>query len=257
MNYPYLRQGDHLPAVGVLQRLLIRTGSRLRADGIFGPKTKAAVQDFQRARRLKPDGIVGVQTWPRVSAASDLQIIDCIDIFDPSLLRLEARDIRRVGGNPVVIGGMCNGVQQAVSEIRLAGRSVFLLRFHGHGARGVASISSGHGELDPDLEHRSDIALENLAQIRPVISQLFSIFGAYGCVQFMHCETGGGRSGRRLLDQIARMLGVPVSAGVRTQYGGGLRTFRFEGPTHTATPRGESLSGWCRSLPDFAGFSPA
>lgn len=257
MNYTYLRQGDRLPAVGVLQKLLIRTGARLRADGIFGPRTKAAVEAFQRARGLKKDGIVGKKTWPRISANTNLQIVDCIDVFDPALLTMETRDIRSVGGNPIVIGGMSNGVEQAVNDIRAASRSVFLLRFHGHGARGVASISSGHGDLDPNLRHRSDIALANLAQIRPVISRLFSIFSAYGCVQFMHCETGGGSSGRQLLAQIARLLGVPVSAGVLTQYGGGLRTFRFEGPTHTALPGGGTLANWCRGLPNFAGFTPA
>jgi hypothetical protein len=257
MSYTLLRQGDNLPTVGVLQKLLNRAGASLTADGAFGPLTKAAVQNFQRPRGLSADGVVGENTWPRVSANANLPIIDCIDVFDPSLSRLEERDIRRVGGNPIVIGGMCNGVEHAVTDILRHGRNVFLLRFHGHGARGVAGISTGHGDLDPNMIHRADIALQNLAELRPVLSRLRSVFGPYGCVQFMHCETGGGPNGRQMLRRIADLLGVPVSAGVNTQFGGGTKTFRFEGPTHTAVPGGGALSTWCRALPDFPGFTPA
>src|SRR3546814_7132187 len=74
--------------------------------------------DFQRPRRLAVDGAVGVNTWPRVSVGSDkLAVIDCIDVFDESLYEMEANDIRRAGGDPMLIGGMCNGVEQIVSDI--------------------------------------------------------------------------------------------------------------------------------------------
>jgi peptidoglycan hydrolase-like protein with peptidoglycan-binding domain len=32
-------------------------------DGKMGPKTRKAVEDFQRAKGLKPDGKVGPKTW--------------------------------------------------------------------------------------------------------------------------------------------------------------------------------------------------
>lgn len=256
-NYTLLRQGDKLPSVGVLQKLLNRGGAGLRADGDFGSRTKTAVQNFQRPRGLSPDGAVGQATWPRLSAGANLQIVDCIDIFDPSLSRLEERDIRRAGGSPIVLGGMSNGVEQAINTIVARSRDVFLLRFHGHGAKGDAGISTGRGDLDPNLEHRADIAIENFTQVRHIVGRLRRIFGPYGCIQFMHCETGGGRQGRRLLDLLANEVGVPVSAGINTQFGGGLATFRFEGPTYTAVPGGGALRSWCESRPDFPMMSVA
>lgn len=36
----------------------------IAADGIFGPRTEAAVRLFQRDNRLTVDGIVGPVTWP-------------------------------------------------------------------------------------------------------------------------------------------------------------------------------------------------
>ena len=64
-----LRQGDRGQDVRTLQISLNRIRRSLPAipvldeDGIFGPKTKAAVQNFQRAFNLTQDGIVGRATW--------------------------------------------------------------------------------------------------------------------------------------------------------------------------------------------------
>jgi peptidoglycan hydrolase-like protein with peptidoglycan-binding domain len=52
-----LRFGDRGPRVAALQRAL-----GVRADGIFGPRTRAAVREFQRRHGLRVDGIVGPQT---------------------------------------------------------------------------------------------------------------------------------------------------------------------------------------------------
>ncbi len=35
-------------------------------DGKIGKKTKEAIKEFQKANSLKPDGIVGKQTWARL-----------------------------------------------------------------------------------------------------------------------------------------------------------------------------------------------
>jgi peptidoglycan/xylan/chitin deacetylase (PgdA/CDA1 family) len=68
---PTLRYGASGAAVQELQRRLNRwmTVSRpaglapLVVDGIFGPRTGAAVRAYQRAHRLAVDGIVGPHTW--------------------------------------------------------------------------------------------------------------------------------------------------------------------------------------------------
>lgn len=58
-----LRQGSTGGAVKIAQIALNGAGYQLDADGIFGPRTDAAVRRFQGDRRLAVDGIIGPQTW--------------------------------------------------------------------------------------------------------------------------------------------------------------------------------------------------
>jgi peptidoglycan hydrolase-like protein with peptidoglycan-binding domain len=61
--WPLVQQGNHDHPVKTLQYLLGARGHPVTVDGIFGPKTDAAVRAFQQSRQLTVDGIVGPKTW--------------------------------------------------------------------------------------------------------------------------------------------------------------------------------------------------
>jgi peptidoglycan hydrolase-like protein with peptidoglycan-binding domain len=67
LSLPVLRRGQHRgePPVFRLQFMLnfVAGVEDLEVDGIFGPRTEAAVRDFQQNENLSVDGIVGRQTW--------------------------------------------------------------------------------------------------------------------------------------------------------------------------------------------------
>jgi len=58
--------------VGDIQRLLIKLGytdisKSGNPDDIFGRRTKASVEEFQRNNNAKDDGAVGPETWPKLN----------------------------------------------------------------------------------------------------------------------------------------------------------------------------------------------
>lgn len=50
-------------SVLTIQRALIKNGIKVVADGDFGPKTDAAIKQFQKSKKLVVDGLVGPITW--------------------------------------------------------------------------------------------------------------------------------------------------------------------------------------------------
>lgn len=65
-----LRQGSKGDDVKALQNLLNQNGYNLVVDGSFGPKTAAAVKDYQQKNGLTVDGIVGTKTWGALNSGT-------------------------------------------------------------------------------------------------------------------------------------------------------------------------------------------
>ena len=61
--FPIVEQGDRDHPVRTLQHLLRARGKTVTVDGVFGPKTDAAVRAFQKDKNLTQDGDVGPLTW--------------------------------------------------------------------------------------------------------------------------------------------------------------------------------------------------
>lgn len=66
---PLLRRGSRGRWVRTLQIALTRSGHPAGVvDGIFGPKTEAALKAFQRSARLRVDGLCGPNSWGALDA---------------------------------------------------------------------------------------------------------------------------------------------------------------------------------------------
>ena len=63
---PTIQRGNKGSRVRMLQGLLIAWGYSISVDGVFGPKTEAAVRSFQGKYAKPVDGIVGPITWNKL-----------------------------------------------------------------------------------------------------------------------------------------------------------------------------------------------
>ena len=71
-GFPLVRQGSRGVYVCTLQDALITAGiPGVGVDGMFGPITERAVRTFQRENGLSADGIVGCNTWTRLTAMTN------------------------------------------------------------------------------------------------------------------------------------------------------------------------------------------
>lgn len=253
-TFTFLKQGDVLPSVTTSQILTRRhrPGATITADGHFGPKTRAAVVEYQKAHKLKGDGYIGPKTWGSFESVSGFQTIDVVDGTDSSLVTLEATDIRRAGGDPIVVFGMSNGLEFVMRQIAQRGRrnNVMLLRIHGHGNRGLQNVTGGQINGAP---HMAAISLSNFSAAEPSLRLITPVLLPFGSVQLLGCDVGGGTQGSQLVSRLAQTWGVPVTAGTHTQFGGGNDTFRFEGQTITGFPGGHNLKSWSKAMQDSFG----
>ena len=77
-----LKLGSKGPAVVEAQQLLNRSEilCDLVVDGIFGPKTEAAVVAFQLARALYDDGIIGSKTWAELRRGHEALLLPWVRV---------------------------------------------------------------------------------------------------------------------------------------------------------------------------------
>lgn len=71
MAYQQVSYGSRGSDVTELQKKLNENGYQLEVDGVFGSKTKSAVQDYQRKNSLDVDGIAGEKTWGSLNKVQD------------------------------------------------------------------------------------------------------------------------------------------------------------------------------------------
>ncbi|MCC7384297.1 MAG: peptidoglycan-binding protein [Deltaproteobacteria bacterium] len=86
-----LRRGHYGETVELTQRVLVLAGHDLKLDGWFGPKTEAAVREYQRQNGLVPDGKVGAKTFEHLST----RYSSVPEVRDQALTV-----IRSLGGDP-------------------------------------------------------------------------------------------------------------------------------------------------------------
>lgn len=79
---PTLSPGDRGPWVQVVQDRLSDGDTHLVADGIFGPRTEAAVRALQAADDLPVTGIVDAATWDRLGLP--ILVDDDLVVIDPA-----------------------------------------------------------------------------------------------------------------------------------------------------------------------------
>ncbi len=75
-----LRRGSKSESVKTLQEFL-----KLTVDGDFGPKTEAAVKDWQKSHGLMVDGVVGPKTWAAMGIlntdnAENIEVVNALSI---------------------------------------------------------------------------------------------------------------------------------------------------------------------------------
>ena len=226
--------GEQSPRVTLLQVLLNShncygaDGKRLTVDGLYGRNTKAAVSSGSRLFGVgDPQG--NAATPPLISqllSDVDLNVITSVDLGDPAL-QVDIDAFKREGNDPIVLGGMCNGLQQMVTEVTSRARfgHVAALRFDGHGNLGrwltisVGNVAHLKGQAYEEIEQEdmSYISSTNFQKVSSVISLLTPIFAPIGFVEHLGCRLGSVKETQKMLKKLADLWGVPIRVGTQLQ----------------------------------------
>jgi hypothetical protein len=249
-----LRYLEHSPRVTLLQ-ILLKDEHSILVDGIFGPKTRAALQAFQSPRGLFPRGEATPDTWKELLLGTRLAVISSVDMGDPTL-KTDVDALKASGDNPIELGGMCNGLGQLVSDVgaRAAGKSIAALRLDGHGNLGRwLTVSVGDVvHMTPadyratEKEYYSYVDPKHFSTVSSLLGTLTPKFAPFGFAEHHGCSLGKRPETRTMLAKLANLWKVPISVGITLQDVGAV-TF-FNGPVFTAFPRGMSLRSWSRQF---------
>jgi hypothetical protein len=233
-----LKRGDHLPTVAVIQSFLSQflDGASVAVDGVYGPKTEAAVVQARRAMGIGHSGVVDGQFWLSV-VGREWQVIDSVSVLDSE----EELDALQPWGQTVRAQyPQSRGADQVLGDLRASARAgkVALIRFHGHGAPGGMIVAAGKHNNGSIMQFNIPSFFES------GLRNLRGVLGPFASVEMHGCRVAQGPNGLALLTKMAGLLGVPVTASPRSQLGGGSASYRFEGPTRTVCPGGGSIRDW-------------
>ncbi len=271
----WLQAGDRLPMVAVVQDLLRRQeGVRPvpEVDGVFGDITKNAVIAFQRLHSLSHDGVVGPDTWKELTKDNPRPIVDVVDTNHPTVRQLVQEVLEPLGSKPYNPPFLSNALQLIANHVKAQAQKqgkVYLLRLYGHGNAGHQNLATGLGGhwMDaPDavctqgtvkIKHGrrscvypsaggAALTLDNLDLVEECFGPVRGCFAALGSLELHGCEIGRGPRGQMLLFRLALTLGVPVTATLKRNKVGSVRTtLRVEDPS-TWYPWAGDLVSWAK-----------
>lgn len=114
---PRLEQGARGNDVTRLQQALRRRGGSLGADGVFGPATQRALEDFQRAEGLPVTGVADAETWDRLDELRRGDSGDSVRALQEGINRVR----RAQGLDPIEADGKFGpGTEEALKALQRA-----------------------------------------------------------------------------------------------------------------------------------------
>jgi hypothetical protein len=251
-----VNQGVEGPRAVALQILLNRfgaAGTPLKVDGHYGPVTAKAVAAF-RAEILRcpgPGSSTDVAFWRELLRLSHLQTIECVDVTDPMLVEMGVPELQKANVGSIQLAGTSNGVPQLMrlieNEAKYSG-SVMLLRTHSHGGPGVVAISHGTRKISAGVDATKELTILNektIEVLRGSLSSINGIFADFGWVEFHACKVAQGHQGPKMLQMLADIWKVPVTAPMGSQ--SAQKPFEIIGSSRTFYPGGVSLRKWAES----------
>ena len=185
-------------AVRLLQAKLRRLGYPVVVDGVFGPRTEAAVRGFQRSHGLEVDGVVG----PATAAAINRAYLSSLKPTAPRPGPLVFLDVGHYGkaSSPGDRGASYRGVTEAGFYIDCVGFIRDELKRRG--CRVVVFPDDYHGRL-LDYPARNDLA-SKLGAALYVQLHLNAGRGNYGVMEYVAAEA----QAKRIADAWQRATGI-------------------------------------------------